>query len=67
MHRFSQRLIFSLSASHGESSPFLRDISRAYTQSDTHLEIDVNIRPPQEMGMNDGTVLKVETPLYGIP
>lgn len=37
VQRFSQRLILSLAASRTEWSPFLRDISQAYTKSSTPL------------------------------
>lgn len=48
-------------------TPFLLDISQAYTKSQTQPERDVFIRTPTEMGMDSGTVLKVELPLYCIP
>lgn len=48
-------------------TPFLRDITQAYVQSDSTLERDVYLKPPPEMNLPPGSVLKVMKPLYGIP
>jgi hypothetical protein len=48
-------------------SLYLRDISQAYVQSSTHLNRDFFIRPPPELGLHEGLILKVIKPLYGVP
>jgi len=54
-----------------EHSLYLRDISQAYIQSATNLNREFYIRPPEELrtelGMQEGTILRVLKPLYGVP
>lgn len=66
VQRFSKRLMLALDASSPDKSAFLRDITKAYTQSNSRLEREVYIRPPAKMEMEAGTVRKVIKPLYGI-
>src|SRR5438045_3988240 len=50
---------------------FLRNISQAYVQSNTNLNREFYVRPPQELeeelGIGKHNVLKVLKPLYGVP
>ena len=46
---------------------YLRDISQAYVQSRTPLARDFFARPPSELGLEAGTILKIVRPLYGLP
>ncbi len=46
---------------------FTRNVSQAYTQSDFALSRPIYSRPPSEMQLPDGCVLKVLRPLYGLP
>jgi len=48
-------------------SLYLRDISQAYVQSNTHLSRDIFIRPPHELGLGKDSILQVVKPLYGVP
>jgi hypothetical protein len=72
IQRVSQRLILALSAIlHEEKSTspslYLRDISQAYVQSNTRLNRDFFVRPPKELKLKEGSILKVVKPLYGVP
>lgn len=72
IQRVSQRLILALTATlQGNKdqpvSLYLRDISQAYVQSSTQLNRDFFVRPPTELGLQEGMILKVIKPLYGIP
>jgi hypothetical protein len=69
IQRISQRIILALSAilQNESTSLYLRDISQAYVQSDTRLNRDFYVRPPAELQLNKGTILKVVKPLYGVP
>ena len=66
IQRASQRLILALAAC-TELDIYLRDISQAYVQSTTSLNREFYIRPPKELGLQEGSVLKVIKPLYGVP
>ncbi len=46
---------------------FTRDISKAYTQSDTCIQSDVFVVPPVEFRVDETIVLNVKRPLYGLP
>jgi hypothetical protein len=65
----AQRIVVSLAASLvcAGGSLYTRDISQAYTQSDTGLERQVFLEPPPEMELEDDEVLLSLKPLYGIP
>ena len=66
IQRASQRLILILSLIF-DLSIYTRDISQAYTQSNSKLARDVYIHAPFEMNLPRDTVLKVILPLYGVP
>ncbi|KAI1002683.1 hypothetical protein K3495_g5516 [Podosphaera aphanis] len=66
IQRASQRIFLCLAAILNLSL-YTRDISQAYTQSKTLLTRDFFVRPPAEMSIPKGLVLKVLKPLYGIP
>ena len=71
--RAAQRLAVALAAyyvkQHPEHKPYLRDITQAYTQALSQLERMVLLKPPAEMGLNNGEVLLVVKPclLYTSP
>jgi len=73
IQRVSQRVILAIAPTLMDDglSLNLRDISQAYVQSVTHLNRDFYVRPPVELtrqlNVDDGTVLRVVKPLYGIP
>ena len=67
IQRASQRLILSLAASTHGLEVYMRDISQAYTQSETSLARDFFVRPPKELNLPDGLLLKALRPLYGVP
>jgi len=67
IQRVSQLLILCLAVSIQGLNIYLRDISQAYTQSHTFLVRDFYVRPPQELNLPPGVLLKVLRPLYGIP
>ena len=46
---------------------YLRDISQAYIQSTTHLNREIFIHPPRELGLSKDSILQVVKPLYGVP
>lgn len=50
-----------------DNSSYLRDISQSYVQSDSKIERSIFLRPPKEMGLEPGKLLKAVKPLYGIP
>ena len=66
IQRMSQRLILTLCVITGYNL-FLRDIAQAYVQSTTSLNREFYLRPPKELGLQEGFVLKVIKPLYGVP
>ena len=77
IQRVSQRIIICIGASlicnlsntHPKKTfdLFLRDVTQAYTQSKTSLNRNVFARPPKEMIVKKGHILKINGPLYGIP
>ena len=72
IQQVSQRLILALTSTLQKKnkkplSLYLRDISQAYVQSCMLLSKDFYIRPPPELGLLTGTVLRVVQPLYGVP
>jgi hypothetical protein len=66
IQRVSQRLILCL-ALYADLGICTRDITQAYTQSKSQLARDFYVRPPQELHLPDGVLLKVLLPLYGVP
>jgi hypothetical protein len=46
---------------------YLRDITQVYTQSETELNRQFYVRPPQELRLPEGKILRVVKPLYGVP
>src|SRR6185312_14383800 len=70
VQRASQRLAIAISVVYGlpvRFSIWIRDVTQAYVQSDTPIARDIYIRAPKELGVADGSLLKVLRPLYGIP
>jgi hypothetical protein len=67
IQRVSQRLILTLAAMMPGTSLYLRDITQAYTQSKTQLNRNFFVRPPAELKLTDGLILRVIKPLYGVP
>lgn len=72
LQRCSERLLLSIAASTKsthDSKIYLRDITQAYVQSDTNLNRDFYVRPPEELAKRipQGKLLKVKKPLYGVP
>ena len=71
IQRVSQRLLLCLAAIELDSKLYLRDISQAYVQSTTTLNRNFYIRPPMELAdrlnLQNGFVLRVIKPLYGVP
>jgi hypothetical protein len=49
-----------------DASLYLRDISQAYVQSNTRLNRDFFVRPPRELELEEGLILKVVKPLYSV-
>ncbi|RAL67593.1 hypothetical protein DID88_008346 [Monilinia fructigena] len=71
IQRVSQRIVLALAAilraSNKHIQVYLRDITQAYTQSTTTLNRPIYMEAPKEVGLEDGYVLYVIKPLYGIP
>jgi hypothetical protein len=70
IQRVSQRIILALAPTlmnNKDLALYSRDITQAYTQSLTTLNRDFFIRPPSDLGLQPGSILKVLKPLYGIP
>ena len=70
IQRMSQRLILALTAIlHKKMSLdlFIRNISQAYLQSTTQLNRNFFVKPPKELGLKSGSILKIVKPLYGVP
>ena len=69
IQRVSQRVILAFTAMlhSAEIGLYLRDITQAYTQSTTKLNRAFFVRPPAEMNLEQGTILRVVKPLYGVP
>ena len=71
IQRVSQRIILAITPAIQQVKPamslYLRDISQAYVQSNTHLSRDIFIRPPHELGLGKDSILQVVKPLYGVP
>jgi hypothetical protein len=68
IQRVSQRVIPKLAAILQKTvSLYLRDITQAYVQSNTHLNRDFFVCPPQELGLKDGLTMRIIKPLYGVP
>lgn len=67
VQRFKQILAISIAISHAGMTVFVRDESKAYVQSKSHLERQMYMRPPREMLLPNHTVLQVVKLLFGIP
>jgi len=67
IQRASQRLLLCLAVSINGTKIYTRDISQAYTQSETQLAREIFVRPPKELKLPDELFLKVLRPLYGVP
>ena len=67
VHKASQRICWAMCAQDPSFRFFYRDISQAYLQSETAIQRPIFIRPPPELGLRDGELLRVARPLYGIP
>ena len=66
IQRMSQRLILTLTASMSHLDLFLRNIFQVYVQSNISLAKEFFIRPPAELGFEDGAILKIIKSLYEI-
>jgi len=70
IQRVSQRIILALAPTLQQKQPtnaiYLQDISQAYVQSNTHLNREIFIRPPPELGLSKNSILRVVKPLYGV-
>lgn len=64
--RLSIRLLLCLATSFGFQLS-TRDVTKAFSMPKTPLRRPVYLRPPPEMGLPKGFVLKVVKPLYGMP
>lgn len=64
--RMSLRLLASLSTSYGYEL-YTRDVTKAFVMSKTLLRRPVFMKPPSEMKLQKGKVVKVIKPLYGMP
>jgi len=64
--RISLRLLLALAVSH-RLRLFTRDVTKAFVNSKTPLRRPVYLRPPADMKLEKGKVLKVVKPLYGMP
>jgi hypothetical protein len=69
IQRMSQRIILALTPMLQAKglSLYLRDISQAYVQSTTEINRNFFVRAPKELGLQEGSLLKIVKPLYGIP
>jgi Reverse transcriptase (RNA-dependent DNA polymerase) len=67
IQRASQRLILAFAVILPDVKLYLRDITQAYTQSKTCLNRAFYIRPPIELQLEEGSILRVVKPLYGVP
>jgi hypothetical protein len=67
IQRASQRLILCLATLIENTDLYLRDISQAYVQPTTSLNRDFYVKPPQELKLQKGLILRVVKSLYGIP
>jgi hypothetical protein len=65
----AQRIVLATAASMipKGNQMYVRDISQAYTQSETLLERDIYLNAPVELKLSDDEVLLCLRPLYGIP
>jgi Reverse transcriptase (RNA-dependent DNA polymerase) len=66
MQRSSMSLFFSIYAMM-KFEIHLLDISQAFLQSDSFLQRDIYARPPKELDVTVGCIVKVLRPLYGVP
>ena len=66
IQRMNQRLILTLAASMSHLSLFFRNIFQAYVQSIISLAKIFFIRPPIELELKEGTILKIIKSFYGV-
>ncbi len=64
--RLSMRLLLALATSY-RMKLWTRDVTQAFVQSKSELRRPVYMRPPKEMQVPSGQVVKVVKPLYGVP
>ena len=64
--RLGQRIAVALAALHPQHDAYVRDVSQAYLQSETYLNLTVFLKPPPELNLSDEKLLLVKKPLYGI-
>lgn len=62
-----QRVALAIAAMHTAGTTFTRDVTQAYTQSQSRLERDVYLRPLAEMNLPNNKLLLALKPLCGIP
>ena len=68
VQRASMRLLLALAPSVPSSWKIIsRDVTQAYTQSKIPLSRNIYANPPKELCLSDEMVLKIQTPLYGLP
>ena len=60
-------MILCLAAYFTERNLYIRDISQAYVQSKSLLNRQFYIKPPRELDLGQGNILRVLRPLYGVP
>lgn len=65
--RFSQRVALSIAVSMKDKESYTSDVTQVYIQSRIQIERPIYIRSPHELGLEEGKVLHVVLPLYGIP
>jgi hypothetical protein len=66
----SQRTILALTPTlqaTGNCKLYIRDISQAYVQSTTEINREFFVKAPAELSLQEGSLLKIVKPLYGIP
>ena len=67
VQRASQRICLAMCVQDPSFRFFCRDVSQAYLQSETSIQQQIYVRPPPELGLDQGHLLRVARPLYGIP
>ncbi|KAI1003445.1 hypothetical protein K3495_g4764 [Podosphaera aphanis] len=67
IQRVSQRLILCIAQIFPIYEIYVRDISQAYTQSQTQLVRKIFINAPSEMGLDHESILRDRLPLHGVP
>jgi hypothetical protein len=67
IQRASQQLILCLAAYFTERNLYIQDISQAYVQSKSLLNRQFYVKPPRELDLRQGNILRVLRPLYNVP